>query len=149
MTIEHNVRVYKSEENLAREDQLAHKIAKVAADPVAVTAEVSDMIINRVIDNASVAIASLNRAPIVAARAQALAHAPEPTSLASPIRFPPSGLLGPTALPSASWITTTPSYQLNTPTRPIISPRFSLLPSTRVPPVRTCSAAWPQATRSR
>ena len=76
MTIEHNVRVYKSEENLAREDQLAHKIAKVAADPVAVTAEVSDMIINRVIDNASVAIASLNRAPIVAARAQALAHAP-------------------------------------------------------------------------
>ena len=75
MTIEHNVRVYKSEENLAREDQLAHKIAKVAADPVAVTAEVSDMIINRVIDNASVAIASLNRAPIVAARAQALAHA--------------------------------------------------------------------------
>ncbi|AIX99626.1 2-methylcitrate dehydratase [Arthrobacter sp. PAMC 25486] len=76
MTIDHNVRVYKSEENLAHEDQLAYKIAKVAADPVAVTAEVTDMIINRVIDNASVAIASLNRGPIVAARAQALAHAP-------------------------------------------------------------------------
>ncbi|WP_269939384.1 MmgE/PrpD family protein [Arthrobacter sp. HY1533] len=76
MTIEHNVRVYKSEENLAREDQLAHKIAKVAADPVAVTDEVTGMIINRIIDNASVAIASLNRAPIVAARAQALTHAP-------------------------------------------------------------------------
>ncbi|MEV8146415.1 MmgE/PrpD family protein [Specibacter sp. NPDC078709] len=76
MTIDHNVRVYKSEENLAREDQLAHKIATVAADPVAVTAEVTDMIINRVIDNASVAIASLNRGPIVAARAQALTHAP-------------------------------------------------------------------------
>jgi 2-methylcitrate dehydratase len=76
MTIDHSVRVYKSEENLAREDQLAHKIATVAADPVAVTAEVTDMIINRVIDNASVAIASLNRGPIVAARAQALAHAP-------------------------------------------------------------------------
>ncbi|WP_154605242.1 MmgE/PrpD family protein [Arthrobacter sp. AQ5-05] len=76
MTIDHHVRVYKSDENLAHEDQLAYKIAKVAADPVAVTDEVTDMIINRVIDNASVAIASLNRGPIVAARAQALAHAP-------------------------------------------------------------------------
>ncbi|PTT70348.1 MmgE/PrpD family protein [Arthrobacter sp. HMWF013] len=71
-----HVRVYKSEENLAREDQLAHKIAVVAADPVEVTAEVTEMVINRVIDNASVAIASLNRGPIVAARAQALTHSP-------------------------------------------------------------------------
>jgi 2-methylcitrate dehydratase len=76
MVIQHNVRVYKSEENLPREDQLAYKIAKVAADPVAVTGEVTEMIINRIIDNASVAIASLNRGPIVAARAQALSHAP-------------------------------------------------------------------------
>ena len=74
--INHPVRVYRSEENLAREDQLAHKIAVVATDPVEVTAEVTDMIINRIIDNASVAIASLNRGPIVAARAQALSHAP-------------------------------------------------------------------------
>ncbi|MDQ4500704.1 MmgE/PrpD family protein [Sinomonas sp. ASV322] len=72
----HHVRVYKSDENLPREGQLAYKIAKVAADPVEVTAEVTEMVINRIIDNASVAIASLNRAPIVAARAQALAHAP-------------------------------------------------------------------------
>ena len=76
MVKEHHVRVCKSEEDLAREDQLAHKIAAVAADPVEVTAEVTDMVINRIIDNASVAIASLNRAPIVAARAQALAHGP-------------------------------------------------------------------------
>lgn len=76
MVIQHNVRVYKSEEKLPREDQLAYKIAKVAADPVAITPEVSEMIINRVIDNASVAIASLNRGPIIAARAQALTHAP-------------------------------------------------------------------------
>ncbi|WP_404290291.1 MmgE/PrpD family protein [Glutamicibacter arilaitensis] len=74
--INHPVRVYRSEENLAREDQLAHKIAAVAVDPVEVTAEVTDMIINRIIDNASVAIASLNRGPIIAARTQALAHAP-------------------------------------------------------------------------
>jgi hypothetical protein len=71
MVKELRVRVYKSKENLPRDEQLAHKIAKVAADPVAVTDEVTDMVINRVIDNASVAIASLNRAPIVAARAQA------------------------------------------------------------------------------
>lgn len=71
-----HVRVYKSEENLARADQLAHKIAVVAADAAEVTPEVTEMVINRVIDNASVAIASLNRGPIVAARAQALTHAP-------------------------------------------------------------------------
>jgi 2-methylcitrate dehydratase len=70
----HPVRVHRSEENLPRTGQLAWKIAGVATDPVAVTAEVTDMVINRVIDNASVAIASLNRAPVVAARAQALSH---------------------------------------------------------------------------
>jgi len=74
--INHSVRVYRSEENLPREEQLAHKIAQVAADPVEVAPEVTEMIINRIIDNASVAVASLNRAPIVSARAQALAHAP-------------------------------------------------------------------------
>lgn len=72
----HPVRVYKSEEKLPREEQLAHKIATVAVDDVPVTAEVTDMVINRIIDNASVAVASLNRGPIVAARAQALTHGP-------------------------------------------------------------------------
>jgi 2-methylcitrate dehydratase len=74
--INHDVRVYRSEENLDRKDQLAWKMAEVATDPVAVETEVEEMVINRIIDNASVAIASLNRGPIVAARAQALAHAP-------------------------------------------------------------------------
>ncbi|NLS08428.1 MmgE/PrpD family protein [Nesterenkonia sp. MY13] len=73
--IEHNVRVHPSKDNLAREDQLAYKIAQVATDPVAVEDEVTEMVINRVIDNAAVAVASLNRAPIVAARSQALDHA--------------------------------------------------------------------------
>jgi 2-methylcitrate dehydratase len=72
----HPVRVYRSDENLPREQQLAYRMAKVAADPVEVAPEVTDMVINRIIDNASVAIASLNRAPIVSARAQALSHAP-------------------------------------------------------------------------
>ncbi|MCH6470726.1 MmgE/PrpD family protein [Sinomonas terrae] len=70
----HKVRVYRSEENLPREGQLAYRIARVAADPVEVAPEVAEMVVNRIIDNAAVAIASLNRAPIVSARAQALAH---------------------------------------------------------------------------
>lgn len=70
----HQVRVYKSEENLARKDQLAWKMAEVAADPVAVAPEVVEMVINRIIDNASVAAASLVRKPVIAARSQALAH---------------------------------------------------------------------------
>ena len=74
MTVTHHVRVHRSEENLDRADQLAFKIAEVAADPVAVEPEVVDMIINRVIDNASVAAASLTRGPVTAARAQALDH---------------------------------------------------------------------------
>jgi len=75
MTITHHVRVHRSDENLAREGQLAWHIAEVAADPIAVESEVVDMIINRVIDNASVAAASLTRRPVSAARQQALDHA--------------------------------------------------------------------------
>jgi 2-methylcitrate dehydratase len=70
----HDVRVHPEADRLAREDQLAWKIAAVAADPVAVEPAVTDMIINRIIDNASVAIASVNRHPVVTARGQALAH---------------------------------------------------------------------------
>jgi 2-methylcitrate dehydratase len=70
----HPVRVYKSTEALPREQQLAWKLAVLATDPVAVEAAVVDMIINRIIDNASVAIAAINRGPVATARAQALAH---------------------------------------------------------------------------
>jgi 2-methylcitrate dehydratase len=70
----HPVRTYRSDENLPREDELAWKIAQVAADPVAVDHDVADMIVNRVIDNAAVAAASLSRDPVVAARGQALAR---------------------------------------------------------------------------
>ncbi|MGR0220606.1 MmgE/PrpD family protein [Agromyces sp. ZXT2-6] len=70
----HHVRVHRSEENLAREDQLAWKIAEVAADPVEVTDDVAEMVVNRVIDNAAVAAASLTRRPVVSARSQATAH---------------------------------------------------------------------------
>ncbi|CAN7702533.1 MmgE/PrpD family protein [Mesorhizobium sp. LjRoot246] len=70
----HSVRTYKSAEKPAREDQLAWKIASVAADDVPLDADVVDMIGNRIIDNAAVAAASLARRPVVSARAQAQAH---------------------------------------------------------------------------
>jgi len=70
----HDVRTYKSAEPLAREDQLAWKLASVATDPVAVEADVIEMIGNRIIDNAAVAAASVARRPIRSARAQALGH---------------------------------------------------------------------------
>jgi 2-methylcitrate dehydratase len=74
MTVIHPVRTYRSDEPLPREQQLAWKIAEVAADPVEVDDDVAEMIVNRVIDNAAVAAASLTRGPINAARAQALDH---------------------------------------------------------------------------
>src|SRR3546814_20733028 len=64
MTITHNVRVHRSDENLAREGQLAWAIARVAADPVAVDEVVADMIVNRVIHNAAEAAASLTSRPV-------------------------------------------------------------------------------------
>ena len=72
--IEHKIRATPSKVKLARSDQLAWKMAEVAADPVEVDKEVAEMIINRIIDNSSVAIASLNRSPVKSARAMAKAH---------------------------------------------------------------------------
>ncbi len=70
----HTLKVYPSKNTPPKEDQLAWKMAQVATDPVAVPAECEEMIINRIIDNASVAIAAVNRTPVKNARAQAIAH---------------------------------------------------------------------------
>ena len=70
----HTVKVYPSKQELKREDQLAWKIAAVASDPVEVDDDVTDMVINRMIDNASVAMASVNRRPVANARAMAICH---------------------------------------------------------------------------
>ena len=72
--IQHDVAVHPSRSELKREDQLAWKIAAVAADKVPVERDVAAMIINRIIDNAAVAIAAINRHPVVSARDAALAH---------------------------------------------------------------------------
>ena len=70
----HDVRVHPSKDNLKREDQLAWKIAGVAADKVPVEKDVAAMIVNRIIDNAAVAIGAINRHPVVSARDMALGH---------------------------------------------------------------------------
>ncbi|MEZ4815606.1 MAG: MmgE/PrpD family protein [Bdellovibrionota bacterium] len=70
----HNVKVYPSKVPLPREEQLAWKMAEVATDPVALNSDVVTMIGNRIIDNASVALAAINRKPVANARSQALAH---------------------------------------------------------------------------
>jgi 2-methylcitrate dehydratase len=70
----HSVRVHPSKALLPREEQLAWKIAGVAVDKVPVQKDVAEMIINRIIDNAAVAIAAVNRRPVVSARMMALAH---------------------------------------------------------------------------
>jgi len=70
----HQVKVHPSSAQLPREEQLAWKIACVAADDVPVQPEVTEAIIDRVIDDAAVAIAAINRSPVVAAREMALGH---------------------------------------------------------------------------
>ncbi len=72
--IDHEVRTRKSAEDFPIEEHLAYKVAKVAADPVEVPEETREMIINRIIDNASVAVASYARRPVTTARVMAQAH---------------------------------------------------------------------------
>ena len=68
------VRAHKSSDNLKKENQLAWKIAEIASDKSRPGEDCIEMVINRIIDNASVAIASFNRKPAVSAREMALAH---------------------------------------------------------------------------
>lgn len=70
----HHLRVHPSKDRLPREDQLAWKVAEVAADRVAVPKDVAEMIVNRIIDNAAVALAAINRHPVVSARDMARAR---------------------------------------------------------------------------
>jgi 2-methylcitrate dehydratase len=89
--INHLVRTHRSAEHFPREEHLAWRIAEVAADPVAVAPETEEMIVNRIIDNAAVAAASVTRRPVANARAQALTHPYRPgaTVFGVPGRFSP------------------------------------------------------------
>lgn len=70
----HSVGVSPSSQELPKTEQLAWKLATVAVDPVPVEIETGDMIINRLIDNAGVALAAFQYPSVVNAQAQALAH---------------------------------------------------------------------------
>lgn len=72
--IEHRVKVHPSAARLPREEQLAWKLAAVATATEELDPGSAAMAVNRVIDNASVAVASLLRRPVAVARAQATAH---------------------------------------------------------------------------
>jgi 2-methylcitrate dehydratase len=72
--ITHNVKVYPSKTPLPKADQLAWKLASVATEKAPILPEVAEMVVNRIIDNASVAIAAINRESVANARTQALAH---------------------------------------------------------------------------
>jgi len=70
----HKVKVYPSKITLPKEKQFAWKIAEIANDNSKLNKDAIEMTINRIIDNASVAIASLNRKPVISAREMALKH---------------------------------------------------------------------------
>lgn len=70
----YEVRTSPTAEQLPRDEQLAWRLAEVAAEPVPPEPLVAEMVANRIIDNGAVAAASLARRPVVNARAQARAH---------------------------------------------------------------------------
>ncbi len=71
----HIVKPAYSKEKLEKKEQLAWKLASIACDKAEDLKECQEMVIDRMIDNASVAIASVNRRPIITARSMALPHA--------------------------------------------------------------------------
>ena len=72
--INHKIKVYPSKTKLHKKKQLAWKIAEIASNNVKLNKDSIEMVINRIIDNSSVAIASLNRKPVISAREMAKAH---------------------------------------------------------------------------
>jgi 2-methylcitrate dehydratase len=70
----HTVQVHSSNDGPPKEEQLAWKIAAVASDPAPIMSNVTNTVINRVIDNAGVAAAAINQVPVVIARSEALAR---------------------------------------------------------------------------
>ena len=72
--INHYVKVYPSKIYLPKKKQLAWKIAEIASDNAKLDNDAIEMAINRIIDNASVAIASLNRKSVITSREMAMKH---------------------------------------------------------------------------
>ena len=70
----HKLKVYPSKVKLPKKKQLAWKLAELASDNAKLNKDSVEMVINRIIDNASVAIASLNRKAVIASRDMAMKH---------------------------------------------------------------------------
>ena len=70
----HKIKVYPSKIHLPKKNQFAWKIAEIASDNAKLDKNAIEMVINRIIDNASVAIASLNRKAVISSREMALKH---------------------------------------------------------------------------
>ncbi|NNU80183.1 MmgE/PrpD family protein [Halovulum dunhuangense] len=70
----HEVRPLRPGARLAPEEQLAWKIAAMAADPAALDPAAAEMAANRIVDDWAVALAAINRPAVIAARGAALAH---------------------------------------------------------------------------
>ena len=72
--IVHKIKVYPSKIHLPKKKQLAWKLSEIASDNSKLNKKSVEMVINRIIDNASVAIASLNRKAVIASREMAIKH---------------------------------------------------------------------------
>ena len=70
----HQVKTYPSKTKFHKKKHLAWKIAEIASDNAKLNKDSIEMVINRIIDNASVAIASLNRGPVITSREMAFKH---------------------------------------------------------------------------
>ena len=70
----HTVKVYPSKIKLNKKNQLAWKLAEISSDNAKLNKKSIEMAINRIIDNASVAIASLNRKSVISSREMAIKH---------------------------------------------------------------------------
>lgn len=69
---QYKIQIQKPGQQILKEDQLAYRIAKMASQDWVLTNEITEMVGNRIIDNAGVAIAAINRDPVRIARAQAM-----------------------------------------------------------------------------
>ncbi len=70
----HRVRAQRPGERIGREEQLAWKIAEMAAGPAEIDPEAAQAAAMRIVDCWAVALAALNRPAVVAARGAALAY---------------------------------------------------------------------------
>ncbi len=70
--VTHTVRPQPAGRTTPKQEQLAWHIAALASRPARLDGQAVEMAVNRIIENTAVALAAINRAPVCAARAQAL-----------------------------------------------------------------------------